>query len=426
MKILPTCLLLFLSGMHNVLSAQVRKVLFIGNSYTNTNNLPQILQNMASASGDSVYVDQSAPGGYTFQQHVANATTISKINAEQWDYVVLQEQSQNPSLSPAYVNQNVIPYALQLDSMIEANDSCSQTLFFMTWGRKYGDASNCASYPPVCTFSGMQQRLKESYVFMADTSESIVAPVGEAFRLSMLTDTTHNLYQSDNSHPSLEGSYLAACVFYETIMHKTCIGNSYWAGLSANTAQYLQNIANQVVNDSLNVWNLGIYEPWAYFDWQETPPNSGTCVFTQYSSASFTHFWDFGDGNTSVQPNPVHQYTVSMYYPVAHTVSNGCVTDSVTIVNNIIGPSSGISPLNQQMEFLVSPNPADEFIYVKTNYIGEAEIIILDVCGRIVLEQNLTQEPIFISRLSEGIYFLAIKNKTLEEITRLKFIRNGR
>ena len=50
----------------------------------------------------------------------------------------------------------------------------------MTWGRKNGDASNCSAYPPICTYEGMQQRLRESYMEMASANQGRVSPVGMA------------------------------------------------------------------------------------------------------------------------------------------------------------------------------------------------------------------------------------------------------
>ena len=154
-------------------------VLFIGNSYTYTNNLPQMLQQIGYTMGDSIFVDSYTPGGYSLLQHSQDTNAINKINQQPWDYVVLQDQSQRPSFEPAFVDTAVIPYALFLDSVVHANNACTQTVFYMTWGRKYGDASNCAAYPPVCTYEGMQQRLKESYLQMSDTCHAIVSPVGE-------------------------------------------------------------------------------------------------------------------------------------------------------------------------------------------------------------------------------------------------------
>ena len=46
-----------------------KKVLFIGNSYTFVNNLPQMIKDLALTLGDTLIFDQSVFGGYFFQNH---------------------------------------------------------------------------------------------------------------------------------------------------------------------------------------------------------------------------------------------------------------------------------------------------------------------------------------------------------------------
>lgn len=236
-------------------------VLFLGNSYTYVNNLPQLIYDIALSNGDTLVFDSNCPGGHTFQNHFTNTTSINKINAQAWDFVVLQAQSQEPSFPPNQVASETLPYALKLDSLIHRNDSCSQTIFFETWGRKNGDASNCPYYPPVCTYSGMQGRLRESYKLFADTCHTIMAPVGEAWKKSVNINAALNLYQADESHPSLEGSYLTACVFYEVLFGRTVLNSSYTANISMPTAMFLQQTAHDMITDSLDVWNIGKYNP---------------------------------------------------------------------------------------------------------------------------------------------------------------------
>ncbi|MCX6290985.1 MAG: SGNH/GDSL hydrolase family protein, partial [Bacteroidetes bacterium] len=176
---------------------QQKKILFIGNSYTYVNDLPGTLYQLALAGGDTILYDSNTVGGYTLQLHSTNSTTLNKIASQPWDYVVLQEQSQIPSFPPQQVDTMFYPYAIFLDSLIHANDSCTQTVFYMTWGRKYGDASNCAFYPPVCTYTGMQARLRSSYLEISDSLRAIVSPAGISFQNSMLADSNINLYQTD-------------------------------------------------------------------------------------------------------------------------------------------------------------------------------------------------------------------------------------
>ena len=137
-------------------------ILWLGNSYTGTNNLPGTFRQLSLAAGDSVDHDSYTPGGYTFEGHSTNATTLNKIAEEPWDFVVLQEQSQRPSFPPAQVANEVYPYAEILVDSIRSNHECTEPLFYMTWGRRAGDQQNCQFYPPLCTYAGMQQRLRES------------------------------------------------------------------------------------------------------------------------------------------------------------------------------------------------------------------------------------------------------------------------
>ena len=151
------------------------RVLFIGNSYTAYNNLAQLVKDVAASTGDVVITDVNAPGGTTLQMHSTNATTLSKIAQGAWDYVVLQEQSQLPSFQDAQVETDVYPYARKLDSLILDANPCAETIFYMTWGRKNGDAGNCAFFPPVCTYSGMDSLIRMRYQVTADTNNAIVS-----------------------------------------------------------------------------------------------------------------------------------------------------------------------------------------------------------------------------------------------------------
>ncbi|MCX6197843.1 MAG: hypothetical protein NTY88_01300 [Bacteroidetes bacterium] len=128
-----------------LLQAQQTKILWLGNSYTSVNNLPKMFHDLALSGGDSIIYDSNTPGGYTFNQHSVNTTTIQKIYSQPWDYVVLQAQSQEPSFPPSQVQTETFPYARTLDSLIHDNDSCTKTVFYLTWGKKYGDLANCAS-----------------------------------------------------------------------------------------------------------------------------------------------------------------------------------------------------------------------------------------------------------------------------------------
>ena len=312
--------------MLNGLNAQnhkTLKVLFLGNSYTYVNNLPQHIKDIALANGDTLVFDSNCPGGHTFNNHFNNATSISKINSQAWDCVILQAQSQEPSFSPGQVAAQTLPYAIKLDSLIKNNNACTETVFFETWGRKNGDASNCAAYPPICTFTGMQNRLRASYKLFADTTQSIMSPAGEAWRKSIAQNPSLELYSSDQSHPALEGSYLTACVFYETLFHKSVLTNTYTAGVSSINVSFLQQIAHDVVNDSLMTWNIGKYNP------------CGTTGLNQLSSQH----------NIVLYPNPaqnVLQTNTNTSYKIYDVLGNLCLSGNKSNTINIESLKSGV------------------------------------------------------------------------------------
>ena len=317
-------LLLFFAP--TILLAQSLEVLFIGNSYTNANNLPQMVSELALSFGDTLNFESSIAGGATFSSHSTNINTLNKISQNPWDYVVLQAQSQEPSFSPNQVANNVFPYAQILIDSIESNSICTEPIFFMTWGRKYGDQQNCQFYPPICTYLGMQQRLRQSYLDMTINHNATCSPVGICWKESIAQDSTLNLFSSDNSHPSIYGSYLAACTFYSTIFKKPSIGSDYIPnGIDTSTAIFLQTIASNTVLDSLGVWNI--------FNADFNNIIIGdSVIFTNTSSNYENLFWDFGDGYSSTITSPNHTYSNAGNYDISLIVNNnnGCFIDTIT------------------------------------------------------------------------------------------------
>ena len=65
--------------------------------------MPNLIKQIALSFGDTLIHDSSTPGGYNLSSHSTNPQTLAKINQQQWDYVVLQAQSQEPSFSPSQV-----------------------------------------------------------------------------------------------------------------------------------------------------------------------------------------------------------------------------------------------------------------------------------------------------------------------------------
>src|SRR5687767_12218175 len=154
-------------------TAQItRKVLFLGNSYTAYNNLPQLIKDAALSAGDTLIFDSNTPGGYTLEAHTLDAVSQGKIAVGGWDYVVLQGQSQEPIVQTSVFNQG----GYVLDDSIAQHNPCAVTMLYMTWGRKNGDASNCASFPVMCTYTGMDSTLRNRYIDLAGNIDGEISP----------------------------------------------------------------------------------------------------------------------------------------------------------------------------------------------------------------------------------------------------------
>jgi hypothetical protein len=398
------------------LSGQSKKirVLFLGNSYTYVNDLPGMTASLAISKGDTMIWDSNCPGGYTFNNHFNDATSKAKISAGNWDYVVLQAQSQEPAFPPSQVSSQTLPYALKLDSLIKKSNPCAVTVFYETWGRKNGDQSNCAFYPPLCTYLGMQDRLKISYKLFADSCKAIIAPVGEAFRASISFSPTLELYQTDESHPSVEGTYLAASVFYKTLFHKNPVGSLFMPVAGGSTVGvFLQNRAQLAVNDSLEVWNLGKNAPWAPF--QVIFSNNPTFQFYSFSAA-MNNTWYFGNGASTTATHPSYTYSAAGVYSVSHVVTKGCLKDS-SVITLVSASSVGIKNTAREDLISVYPNPFTDQVSVSA---GE-EILSLSLFtpdGRELLSKEKVTE-LNLSTFDKGIYFLKVQTASRTSNCRL-------
>ena len=396
----------------SVLFSQTNKnVLFIGNSYTYVNDLLSLTALVANSLGDSLSYGMVAPGGYTLEGHSTNTQTINEINSENWDYVVLQEQSQRPSFPPSQVASEVLPYAEILDSLIHENDSCSTTLFFMTWGRKNGDQQNCQFYPPICTYAGMQQRLRESYLLMGQMFGAEVAPVGAAWQQVRINHPTLELYDADESHPSMAGSYVAACVFYSSIFHKSPVGAAYPNNLTAADATILQQQANETVFDSLENWYIDTLQVVAQFDYD--PTNEPLIQFHNHSLYAQHYFWDFGDGTLSYETHPSHTYSQAGSYEVTLFAFEGCETDTFQTTLNI-----SVNSIDQHKNgdnlIKIYPIPAQRSVSVEfeDGGISGFSYLLTDLYNKELLsgksEKSVT--TIETQRLTPGVYLLYVSS----------------
>lgn len=478
------CTLLMLFTAFQITAQETKKVLFVGNSYTYGNNLPGLVESLANANGDNLIKDQNTPGGYTFNQHSSNATTLNKIAADEWDFVVLQAQSQEPSFPPGQVASQTKPYAEILCDSVYSNNACSTPLFFMTWGRENGDQQNCPNYTPLCTYEGMQQRLRETYLDMATENNASVAPVGMAWKKVREDFPSIGLYTSDESHPNINGSYLAACVFYTTIFNKSAVGNTFTSTLDSLTAFRLQTIASATVFDSLNVWKIDtnavlpvvidstisacdsvdVNGTWFYTDtmFSDTTVVNAPCdieivnyiievnnenaeildfnqiillktnLITGIFISINVQYFDsliLYESDTIVevffQNSTMFEYNCGedVYDDLTFTLVaiNECNTDSLTRTFSCLNNTS-IKDLNLN-DWKISPNPTNNFINIVSSSNQKFTSSLVDISGREIIRKT-SETRLDISTLDKGIYFVVFYNEDGLAIGQKRIIKN--
>ncbi|MBL8961247.1 MAG: MBL fold metallo-hydrolase, partial [Gemmatimonadetes bacterium] len=191
------------------------RVLFIGNSYTYFNNLPEIVADFARLANTSreIRVESIVRGGATLRDHWDAGTALARLRATPWDFVVLQEQSMlglalqdgRPTINdPGFFHH----YARLFVDQVKA--AGATPVFFLTWSRR--------------ATPELQPRLTRAYQEIARATGARLASVGPAWQAVRQQRPDLELYASDGTHPSPTGSYLAAATIWSTISGATPVG----------------------------------------------------------------------------------------------------------------------------------------------------------------------------------------------------------
>jgi hypothetical protein len=95
----------------------------------------------------------------------------------------------------------------------------------------------------------MTAQLAEQYALAGNANDALVIPAGLAFARAIARRPALELYQPDLRHPTLPGTYLAACTAYAALTGKSPVGVKYMAGLDPELATFLQTVAADTVKD---------------------------------------------------------------------------------------------------------------------------------------------------------------------------------
>ena len=227
---------------------QEYKILFIGNSYTYYNDMPDIVQLIATKAGYNVTVEHVTKGGWTLEKQADPADEVGAKVAEKldpknygkYDYVILQEQSHRPiTNTPSFYDAT-----RNLVGRIRAVGATP--VLYATWGRKTGSGT-LATYN--LTNETMTYKLNAAYRAIGEELGVTVSHVGLAFYDVYTNKPGIDLYNKDLSHSSYEGSFLAAATLFATVFGADPTTVDYVGSCSAEAASVLMAAAkNATVN----------------------------------------------------------------------------------------------------------------------------------------------------------------------------------
>lgn len=216
MKCCTISLLLLFSGFYS--NAQrpqqtILKVLFVGNSLTYTNQLPELVKELGEQDGLEIkYTSLSFPN-YALEDHWNAGKLQEELDKEEYDLVIAQ---QGPSALPES-QELLLEYCKKFRKLCDAKKT--KLALYMVW-------------PSRSRFFDLDNVIY-SYTHAAKKTKSLLCPAGLAWKNAWALDSSLALYGPDNFHPGIDGSVLAALTIYAAITGKQnfdfiCYDKSSW------------------------------------------------------------------------------------------------------------------------------------------------------------------------------------------------------
>ena len=216
------------------------KILFIGDSLTDWNGgLDQHIETLASSADPPLIIKADKIIQYSTPLEGLWEETNARTNIEGGDYdaVILQEAL------PFTFIETFNEYAHKFDTVIKK--AGAETVLLMPYSVE--DPAVTVRLPRGYVPMGT---IEKAHRDIAEELDCMVAPWGLAFHRVVSERPDLNLYQGDNIHPSIYGTYLAVNVVYATIFDENPEGLTYRPkAVSEDDAEFLQRIAWEIVQE---------------------------------------------------------------------------------------------------------------------------------------------------------------------------------
>ncbi|HBS88235.1 MAG: hypothetical protein A2W91_04485 [Bacteroidetes bacterium GWF2_38_335] len=387
-------------------------VLFIGNSITYFNDMPQSFKEIADSKGDSVEVTVYAPGGTGFIHYYIDPNVYNYFREGTWDVIILQPGSNE---SPGYsypISQTLMEARIMLDSAYKYNP-CAKILYYEItygiWGNTLTDITN---------YNNTMDLIRANLTYLADSTKNFFAPAGEVIS-HLWNENPDSMFWGSygDIHPNYKGSYIIACAFYSSVFQKPSFGTTYFNSVDTAEAEYFQQVSDSIVLNHFSLWRINSYNQSVYFD-----------VISGFDSFSFENLsenydslqWSFGNGQYSNEINPEIQYEEAGDYIVnLDTWFHGCQASQTDTIHF---SGTEIEQLVNDQIITVWPIPAKDFVYIKSeNTDFNCETELFNVIGEVILKTK--DGMIQISNFEKGCYIVRVKNMETGNVSVFKIIK---
>ncbi len=366
--------------------------------------------NPASSTEKNPIVSYSNPGVYDVTLAATNSsgTTILEEN----DYITVYG---TPEINASFNIQELTV------------DFTNQTTYATSYLWDFGDGSTSTAENPSHTFAS------ESIYTVILTAIYPCGEIQKSYELNLFSIPTAS-FSSDISE---------ACVPYTVSYSSNSTNTDTWqwlfpGGEPENSTEenpiVVYNIAGQY-DVTLTVSNQGGEDTYTEEDYINIlaatmsgfsyNPSELEVSFTNESINADNYSWDFGDGNTSTEQNPIHTYDNYGLYDVRLIVDGACGIDTM-----IIGVALWATATDELYKFIgldIFPNPVNDKlnIYWQNEEIHEITIALYDVYGRKIYYDKLTKEntelsyDIDMSLFVSGNYILKFSTENAQQIEKI-------
>ena len=207
-------------------------LLFMGNSHSSFNNLQGMVVAMVSPSHPGASVEAiAAPGSMFLEERYSHADSLAVLQGQDWSFVILQAQKYSTSGCCVYSTEEAKAFVRL------AREQNAVPILFPEWPLR-GVNETMPSY--------------DLHVSIAQAEPACVAPIGQAWDLSLQRHPSLELYAADGNHSNPAGAFLAALILAATITGDSPLDVPGLAGFGVSADD--QALLRAVAADTVSAW----------------------------------------------------------------------------------------------------------------------------------------------------------------------------